>query len=407
MSALDVTAIVPTYNRAGYLDECLDGLLRQTRRPRQIIVIDDGSDDATAAVAARKAAAGVAYLRQPNAGKAAALNRALRHAVGDSIWIFDDDDVAAPGALARLWEALAGAPEAGFAFGRHDVFTIGADGRRRITTPEPAEIVADDLYWSCLQRCFAFQPAMLVRRRCYDALGPFDETLPRAQDYDMLLRLTRRFRGVHVPAVLFHQRFHHGTRGPATLRIPGTEVWNRQVEFDAMVIGKAHRAAALEDYLPASARTDPLPRPQRLRALFRRSALAARWRMWEAAARDLSEAESVARACDLSSLPAEAAALYGRILERRDTAAELRDGNPLLRQAAAIADRRLRAEVLAALFWPVVREGLRSLAARDLGWARQQAALYLALTRGQALPIHLWRLARRSLRLPARTLRPC
>ncbi len=65
---LDVTVIVPTFNRAHYLGECLDALLGQTAPPRQIIIVDDGSTDDTAAVA--QAYRGrVEYLRQPNGGK--------------------------------------------------------------------------------------------------------------------------------------------------------------------------------------------------------------------------------------------------------------------------------------------------------------------------------------------------
>ncbi len=220
----DVTAIVPTFNRADFLRESLASIIGQSKPPRQIIVVDDGSSDHTAAVAASFGDR-IEYLHKRNGGKASALNLALEHAVGAAIWIFDDDDLADPDALRRLATALEASPEVGFAFAHYDNFRIDPDGSRHDYPAAPPRFEADDLFCALLERCFIFQPALLVRRECYDAVGPFDTGLTRAQDYDMLLRLALRYRGTHVPEVAFHQRAHEGPRGSASEPIDGAIVW--------------------------------------------------------------------------------------------------------------------------------------------------------------------------------------
>ena len=101
MTALTVTVLIPTYNRADWLIESLNSILEQTRRPDEILVINDGStDDTLARLEAYRE--DVQVLNQDNSGKSAALNNAIAHAKGDFIWVFDDDDIAVPDALETL-----------------------------------------------------------------------------------------------------------------------------------------------------------------------------------------------------------------------------------------------------------------------------------------------------------------
>ncbi len=261
-----VTAIIPTFNRAAYLGECLDAILAQTSPPDEVIVVDDGSTDDTQRVLDGYKGR-VIVRRQENAGKSVALNHALDIATSDMIWIFDDDDVADPGALTALVHALDADPGAGFAFGRYRNFRIGEDGQPNYFTPVWPDFDADDLMFSLLLKCFIFQPAMLVRRSAYDRVGPFNTEFPRAQDYEMMLRLASSFKGTFVDAFMFNQRQHLGVRGPSALQIPGSEIWQRQRRFDRMVFDGVIATQPPEVFLPwhlrdhpASARRDALAR---------------------------------------------------------------------------------------------------------------------------------------------------
>ncbi|MEZ5955161.1 MAG: glycosyltransferase family 2 protein [Hyphomonas sp.] len=127
MPLLSVSILVPTFNRAGLLAEALSSLLSQSRPAQEIIVIDDGSSDETAAMLSAMGNR-VRYLRQPNSGKSAALNLGLAHATGDLIWIFDDDDLAEPDALETLAGLIEQNPEADIAYGRHLRFSVDKAG---------------------------------------------------------------------------------------------------------------------------------------------------------------------------------------------------------------------------------------------------------------------------------------
>lgn len=354
-----VTALVPTFNRADYLGECLDSILGQVVPPDQVIVVDDGSTDNTPDVVARFSGKVELHSRQ-NSGKSAALNFGLSLARGDAVWIFDDDDVAEPDTLARLKCALEATPSAGFAFGRYDNFRVGEGGEKSFTVPSLPPVDLDDLHYMLLARCFIFQPAMLVRKACYDAVGPFDTSFVRAQDYEMLLRLSGRYRATFVDAVLFHQRQHEGLRGPARHPIPGHEVWARQAAFDSLVIDKAATIAPLETYLPWSCRAAGATPEHTLRALIRKAIFLAYRSKWSLAATALREADEIALTLpDLN---------HGDMIPRLivDAGGHLRDlsrweqADVLLAAVRSMKNPHLRRQIVAGLLRPITRAAARS-----------------------------------------------
>jgi glycosyltransferase involved in cell wall biosynthesis len=386
----DVTAIVPTYNRAEYLPACLGSLLQQTERPGQIIVMDDGSDGDAAQQVAERFGNAVEYRRQENAGKAAALNNALSDVRGSLIWIFDDDDVAVPDALASLHAALSRDEEAGFAFGTFDRFWAQPDGSFTYSGPEEQKLAPGDLHWAFLMRAsFAFQPATLVRKRCYDAVGGFDTNLVRSQDYDMLLRISRDFSGVYVDRVLFHQRHHLGDRGPSSHRISGLEVWDRQGTWDDKVWDKAFAANTLRDYLPTSRRERELMPAEEMQALFRRSNFMGRRRRWNEATADFLSGLRIAEERGLTRLPEEAAALYGNILEYSGALPEVAADHPLFAAIGGVKDARLGRQALADVTWPLAKDIARAAASGNPKRVRRQLGVYWEVTGGRSVPEHL------------------
>lgn len=109
LSEPTISVIVPLYNKAAWIDECLDSLLAQSLlgsdgRALEIVVVDDGSTDSGAAVVERYAASNptVRLFRQDNAGPSAARNRGLREATGLWVGFVDSDDTVAPSMYAHL-----------------------------------------------------------------------------------------------------------------------------------------------------------------------------------------------------------------------------------------------------------------------------------------------------------------
>ncbi len=107
-----VTIAIPAYNAQATLNETLLSVRRQSHIALEIIVVDDGSTDATAAIAARHAAADsrVAVLLQANGGVASARNAALARATGEFFAAIDADDVYHPDMIARQLQVLRGGP---------------------------------------------------------------------------------------------------------------------------------------------------------------------------------------------------------------------------------------------------------------------------------------------------------
>jgi glycosyltransferase involved in cell wall biosynthesis len=98
---MTISAVMPTFNRAGLLERAVRSMIEQERRPDEIIVVDDGSTDATEEVIAAHGTA-VTYIRQANAGAAVARNTGVEHASGDFIAFLDSDDLWLPGHVEAL-----------------------------------------------------------------------------------------------------------------------------------------------------------------------------------------------------------------------------------------------------------------------------------------------------------------
>jgi CDP-glycerol glycerophosphotransferase len=109
-----LTVVIPVFNQETYLRKCLDSVLCQAFQDLEILVVDDGSTDATAAIAQEVARQDgrVRVLQQPNAGAGAARNHGLRHARGQFVHFVDADDWLVPGAYSRLQQALHRFPQA-------------------------------------------------------------------------------------------------------------------------------------------------------------------------------------------------------------------------------------------------------------------------------------------------------
>lgn len=276
---LRVSIILPTFNRAHLIAETIESILAQTRQPDEIIVVDDGSTDGTAGVLARFDA--LTVIRIKNGGKAAALNKALSLVSGDLIWIVDDDDLLLPDACALLAAPLETDAELDFCAGRHLDFEVDSKGARQIRDPGyMRESASDEIFPDLLEGCHIFQPGLLVRRRVYEEVGPFNTDLVRSQDYEMVLRIARRRRGKQLKETVFLHREHSGLRGSASTQFAASNNADKWAAYNRIIFTNLLSDLPDRDML-AKSQLDACPVELQARtARIKRGCVLARQRMW-------------------------------------------------------------------------------------------------------------------------------
>jgi len=183
-----VSVIIPTYNRASFLKEALDSVLLQQNAEMEVIVVDDGSTDDTAAIVESFGRA-VTYLYQSNAGVSAARNTGIKAARGRWLALLDSDDLWLPGKLQFQLELL----------NRHKDIKICQteelwirNGRRQ-NPKKYHKKPSGHCFSALLERCLVSPSAVMMHRELLDEVGLFDEALPACEDYDMWLRIGSRY----------------------------------------------------------------------------------------------------------------------------------------------------------------------------------------------------------------------
>ena len=175
-----VSVIIPVYNGERYLAEAIQSVLAQTLVPDEIIVVDDGSTDATAQIVADlsvSASVPIRYIYQTNQGPAAARNHGLRLASGDIIAFQDADDVWVPEKLQWQLDLLCAEPPADIVVGLTQQFadaTYPASGKLPPLLPGP---YAD----------YHLQNK-LIRAHLFSRVGLLDEALTFGEDLDWMVR---------------------------------------------------------------------------------------------------------------------------------------------------------------------------------------------------------------------------
>ena len=180
-----VAVIIPCFNQAIFLNEAIESAFRQTVAPNEIIVVDDGSTDDSAAIV--RAHPSVRYIRQENRGAAAARNAGLRIAASDFVIFLDADDLLLPVAVEAGAADLSAHPDCVMTFGRHGY--INMDGRER--RPSGDRDVREPFIAMLQQNFVVALSAATFRRGAIEEIGGFDESMRNCEDYDLYLRLTR------------------------------------------------------------------------------------------------------------------------------------------------------------------------------------------------------------------------
>jgi glycosyltransferase involved in cell wall biosynthesis len=249
-----VSVILPVFNGEQYLRFAIESVLAQTFQDFELIIIDDGSADSTPAIA-QGFGERVRYVRQDNAGVAAAFNHGLRIASGQYISWLSHDDVFLPAKLEKQVAALQrlATPAACYT----DVELINADGEviaeRKVPEYERGDVLrhvltAGQIGLASYSICYDY--------RCIEQVGFYSLEWRYTQDAEMLLRLARSFPLVRVPEVLMRVR-EHDNRGIRS------QAWQQEV----VQFYREHlERAPFEELFPNAARdASPAERSQGFR----------------------------------------------------------------------------------------------------------------------------------------------
>lgn len=203
-----VSVVLPTFNRAALVGRAIRSVLDQSYRALELIVVDDGSTDDTASIVAGIADDRLRYVPLPaNRGQAAARNQGVRRARSEFVSFQDSDDVWVPERLHRLMDAFAGAgPQVGVVYS--DMLRVWRDGRRTYhSSPAMVRGRLLDPGARFYQAYGLGIQATVIRRRCLQRAGGFNERLRCFEDLDLFIRLLARYDFLHVEAPLteYHQ----------------------------------------------------------------------------------------------------------------------------------------------------------------------------------------------------------
>ncbi|MFQ4139750.1 glycosyltransferase [Nodosilinea sp. PGN35] len=182
-----VSVIIPCYRQAHYLGDAIESILAQSYSNYEIIVVDDGSPDNTAEVAAQYP---VRYIRQENQGLSGARNTGIRESKGKCLVFLDADDRLTPNALQAGLNCLHAHPECAFISGHHR-YIKGDGSLLNEYSPEPID---EDHYLALLKRNYVGMHATVMYQRwVFDVVGGFDTSLKSCEDYDLYLRIAKSF----------------------------------------------------------------------------------------------------------------------------------------------------------------------------------------------------------------------
>jgi len=216
---LPISVVIPAYNAEAFLAEALESVRAQTRPAAEVIVVDNGSTDASAAIAQ---GAGARVLRLGRPGVSAARNAGIRSASQPWIAFLDADDLWHPDKLASQWRAIETCPKAGIIitdFTEFDStgvllksFLTERANYQAITRREAVAAVmccdGDSFRAHFLRGNFFAPSAVLARRDLLLSVGLFDEALTHMEDRELWLRMLPRTTVAVVERPLVHTRIH-------------------------------------------------------------------------------------------------------------------------------------------------------------------------------------------------------
>lgn len=229
-----VSVVIPTHNAAVYLPETLRSVLQQEFADFEVIVVDDCSTDHTSELLASIGDDRLRYVRLPegHGGPSKPRNEGVKLARGEFVAFLDSDDIMSPGRLAAEVELMTSRPSIGMVFTNAVKFSdetgetlnVFLDGyeyfnglaKERTLIPFAMVIGSRHAFEGLFFENYVLSGGVVVPKRVFEDIGLFDENLTNADDWDMWLRIARKYDVGYIDRIGFRYRVRRGsvsTRG--------------------------------------------------------------------------------------------------------------------------------------------------------------------------------------------------
>ncbi len=206
-----VSILMPVFNGEEYLRQAIQSVLAQDYASWELVVVDDGSTDATARIVAETSDPRIRYTYQENRGQTASLNRGLELAQGEYITTLDADDWLPVNSLSVRCQILAQSPELGVVYG--DGMYRDGEGNEMLRFSEqmPAGIHGDVFDTLIVSPFYGTGAAVMLRRKILDQYAiRYDEQIVWCQDWDFYIRLAEITGFGFTPEITINYRIHSG-----------------------------------------------------------------------------------------------------------------------------------------------------------------------------------------------------
>ena len=186
---MNISVVIPTYNRIELLKRSIDSVINQTIKPSEIIIVADGSNDGTEAMVKKKYDS-LKLIKQKNKGASAARNSGIKASSGEWICFLDSDDEWKNDKLEKQITAVANNSDYKF-FHSNEIWIKNG---KRINQKKKHKKYGGDIFKKCLDMCRISPSSVLINKNIFEEIGFFNENLVVCEDYELWLRICDQYK---------------------------------------------------------------------------------------------------------------------------------------------------------------------------------------------------------------------
>ena len=230
---MNISVVIPSYNRREFLKRSIDSAINQTKKPLEIIVVDDGSTDGTETMI-KSDYDFVKFIKQKNKGVSAARNIGIKVSIGEWICFLDSDDEWKKDKLEKQINAMKSNP--GYKFFHSNEIWI--KNGLRINQKKKHKKYGGDIFDKCLDMCRISPSSVMINKTVFDEVGNFNEDLVVCEDYELWLRICDKYRVFFIDEPLIIK--YGGHQGQLSYSIESIE--NHRIKaLEHLILGNLNR----------------------------------------------------------------------------------------------------------------------------------------------------------------------